>query len=250
MTASDANNAVAFFDQQATSWSSANYGTDGAMVARIERFAEALANVVPMGARILDYGCGTGDISASLARRGYVVEACDASRKMIDQAKSIHGASGVKFSVTGPSAGDIALPRDDLGFDAIICSSVLEYVSDARGSLCVLARGLQPGGWLLATVPNDAHPVRRREARNRRLLRVPGVQAALRLTGRGAAYRVQWLSRNRLPVEEWSHLFKSAGLWPVWQDCQHHPLNLLIGQRQLAVSDAGFGGTSSGLAKD
>jgi len=222
----------AFFDQQAAGWSSKHYGRDGGMVARIARFAKALAGVVPTGARILDYGCGSGDIAAALAQRGYDVEACDASPKMIQAAERLHADSGARFLATKPGTGDIALPEGRHDFDAIVCSSVLEYVQDAAGSLGVLAGALRPGGWLLATVPNAAHPVRRREARNRRLMRVPLVRAIARLTPRGESYEVQWLSHNRFSVEEWSRMFGAAGLSPVWQDCESQPLNLLLGQRR------------------
>lgn len=221
-----------FFDRQAAGWSSTHYGTGGGMVARIARFSDALASVVPQSARILDYGCGSGDIAAAIARRGYDVEACDASPKMIEEAKRIHAGSGARFSVASSTGPDVALPPGEHGFDAIVCSSVIEYLQDAGASVRALASALRPGGWLIATVPNIAHPVRRREERNRRLMRTPWVRALARLTPRAAAYEVQWLSHNRFPVEEWSRMFEAAGLSPVWQDCKSEPLTLLLGQKR------------------
>lgn len=235
MSAGDGNRTAArseFFDRQAAGWSSTHYGTGGGMVARIARFADAVAGVATEGARIFDYGCGTGDIAAALARRGYDVEACDASPKMIEQAGRIHAGSGARFSVAISTGPDVALPSGEHGFDAIICSSVLEYVHDAGGSVRVLVSALRPGGWLLATVPNIAHPIRRREERNRHLLQMPLVRALARLTPRAASFEVQWLSHNRFPVEEWSGMFAAAGLSPVWQDCKSEPLALLLGQKR------------------
>ncbi len=49
-----------------------------------------------------------------------------------------------------------ALPARDGSFDAVICSHVLEHVSDARVALRELWRALRPGGWALLQSPVDA----------------------------------------------------------------------------------------------
>src|SRR5215475_11226207 len=92
----------AFFDRLARSWSQAHYGPHGDMVPRIARFTDALENLVPARASILDYGCGTGDIAAALAARGYRVEARDTSPIMIEQARRLHIGSGVHFADIEP----------------------------------------------------------------------------------------------------------------------------------------------------
>jgi SAM-dependent methyltransferase len=56
-----------------------------------------------------------------------------------------------------------AMPFADGEFDAIICSHVLEHVSDDRAAMSELARVLRPGGWLLVLVPLDAHRERTHE---------------------------------------------------------------------------------------
>ena len=48
----------------------------------------------------------------------------------------------------------------DATFDGVVCSSVLEYVSDPRAALVELWRLLKPNGLLLVSVPN-AHPIAR-----------------------------------------------------------------------------------------
>jgi SAM-dependent methyltransferase len=116
-------------------------------------------------------------------------------------------------------------------FDAAICSSVLEYLRDLPASLRALAGALKPGGWLIATVPNMRHPSRRREASHRALMGSALMRALIRLTPRGEIYELNWLSHNRLPIPEWATLFRSAQLDPVWQDCEDHPLALLVGQK-------------------
>jgi hypothetical protein len=57
-------------------------------------------------------------------------------------------------------------------------------------------------------------------------------RSVIRFTPMAESYELQWLSRNRFPMSEWAALLEAAGFKPVWQDCEDHPLTLLIGQRQ------------------
>jgi 2-polyprenyl-3-methyl-5-hydroxy-6-metoxy-1,4-benzoquinol methylase len=223
----------AFFNKLAGGWSQAHYGPQGGMVSRIGRFVDALESLVPASASILDYGCGTGDIAAALAARGYSVEGRDMSPTMIEQARTIHAESGVRFAVIEPAGAHVDAMPGDQAFDAIVCSSVLEYLHDLPESLRSLAGALKSGGWLLATVPNIRHPVRRREGWHRMLMGSTLLRALIRLTPKAESYELQWLSHNRFPISDWAALFRAARLRPVWQDCEDHPLTLLIGQRRL-----------------
>jgi 2-polyprenyl-3-methyl-5-hydroxy-6-metoxy-1,4-benzoquinol methylase len=224
---------TAFFDRLAGNWSQSHYGPQGGMLPRIARFAEALADLVPAPAGILDYGCGTGDIAAALAARGYRVDARDMSPKMIDQARTLHAASGVRFAVVEPANTRADLSLGERAFDAILCSSVLEYVRNLPETLHSLASALKPGGWLLATVPNIHHPLRRTEAAQRAMMRSAFMRSLVRVTPWRATFETQWLSHNRLPVSDWAALLRDAQLRPVWRDCRDHPLTLLLGQRSL-----------------
>lgn len=228
----------AFFDRLAPSWSRSHYGPQGGMSPRITRFADALEPLVSPPADVLDYGCGSGDIAVALAARGYRVDAGDTSPKMIDSARALHAGTGVHFAVIAPAAPgtDVDLPLGDKKYDAIVCSSVLEYLNDLPGSLRLLVGSLRPGGWLLATVPNIHHPVRRAEARHRALMGASWMRSLIRLTRWAEPYELQWLSHNRLALMEWAALFHAAGLRPVWQDCQDHPLTLLVGQKAPTVA--------------
>ena len=49
-----------------------------------------------------------------------------------------------------------AIPHPDGCFDAIICSHVLEHVTDDRRAMSELARILKPDGWAIVMVPLDA----------------------------------------------------------------------------------------------
>ncbi len=47
------------------------------------------------------------------------------------------------------------IPYSDCEFDVIVCSHVLEHVSDDRKAISELFRILKPGGWALLLVPID-----------------------------------------------------------------------------------------------
>jgi 2-polyprenyl-6-hydroxyphenyl methylase/3-demethylubiquinone-9 3-methyltransferase len=222
---------TAFFDALASGWSSTQYGPQGSLVPRIARFADALQHLAPPSARILDHGCGTGDIAAALAARGFRVDARDASPKMIEQARALHAGSAVRFAVIEPTLGPSDAGADREAFDAVVCSSVLEYVDDLPAGLRQLVAMLKPGGWLLATVPDIDHPARRHEPMQRRLMRSGAFRALIRRTRWGTGFEMQWLSRNRLPIVEWAALLDAAQLRPVWRDCADHPLTMLVGQK-------------------
>ena len=53
-----------------------------------------------------------------------------------------------------------AIPRPDAAYDAIVCSHVLEHVSDDRAAMREMHRVLAPGGWAVLQVPIAARAER------------------------------------------------------------------------------------------
>lgn len=120
---------------------------------RVRYIVNALASHAPSAAKILDIGCGNGNISRALGSLGYQVKGIDFSAKAIAYAKTKNTFSNVQFDVL--SAEAIA---DSEQFDVIICSEVLEHLSQPAQLTATIARILQPGGLLIATVPNGWGP--------------------------------------------------------------------------------------------
>lgn len=91
------------------------------------------------GARVLDFGCGNGSISAWLASRGFDVVGVDLSQSGIEVATAEF--PGIAFS-TDTSLQSL---RSHGPFDAILCSEVLAHCFDPLQELknytpvCVLA---------------------------------------------------------------------------------------------------------------
>ena len=110
----------------------------------------------------LDAGCGTGTLARWLATRGCSVLGVDAASEMVVAAN--HCAQSQNYSdrlgfVRITTIARLAL--DDRSLDGVLCSSVLEYVSDPSACLTEFARVLKPGGLLLVSVPNRNSVVRR-----------------------------------------------------------------------------------------
>ncbi|HUN93818.1 MAG TPA: class I SAM-dependent methyltransferase [Burkholderiaceae bacterium] len=101
------------------------------------------------GDLVLDIGCGGGVLAAELLAAGYAVHGLDASRAMVDLARS--HAPGAQFDVlrlpTGRDAGAVgALPRANA---VVSTGHVLNYLDDheaTRRALGEIARAVQPGG--------------------------------------------------------------------------------------------------------
>jgi SAM-dependent methyltransferase len=114
----------------------------------IERMLEHVPPPPSGGRRILELGCGTGQIAAVLARHGDVTG--------IDQ--SPVGIARAQASVPGVFVLGVlpAIPVPDGQFDLCVLSQVLEhFVPEDQTKLLENARRkVRPGGHLLVTTPN------------------------------------------------------------------------------------------------
>lgn len=108
-----------------------------------------LAGVLP-GQRILDLGCGTGNYSLEMARRGSLVTGADISDGMLSEAK--RKAEALGLSIDWVLADCTDLPFASGTFDAVVTVTALEFVNDPRGALLEGMRVLKPGGRIVAGV--------------------------------------------------------------------------------------------------
>ena len=117
----------------------------------------------------LDAGCGTGTLARWMTTRGCSVLGVDAASEMVAAARAAQ-AQGYSDRLSFVRVQTIArLALDDCSLDGILCSSVLEYVSDPSACLNEFARVLKPGGLLLVSVPNRKSVVRRMQLACHRL---------------------------------------------------------------------------------
>ncbi|HLK67934.1 MAG TPA: class I SAM-dependent methyltransferase [Bryobacteraceae bacterium] len=95
------------------------------------------------GERILDVGCGTGQLTAEIARSGAAVTGIDSSPAMIAQARE--NFPDLRFDVQ-----DICNLPFHQEFDAIFSNAVLHWVVRADEGAAAMARALRNGGRLVA----------------------------------------------------------------------------------------------------
>ena len=97
------------------------------------------------GARLLDVGCGTGQVLAILERSGMGVCGLDQHLEGLRYARKRTKAPLVCFNAT-----EMPFVEE---FDAITLCDVLEHVEDEQGLLQGCKKALRTGGFLLVTVP-------------------------------------------------------------------------------------------------
>ena len=194
----------ALFDRKAEQWSD-KY--NGFFRHRVSLFLSELRNRVPVGSRILDFGCGSGVYLEAMAKEGYRTVGVDLSDVMIAQARERCQQAGcdVEFYV-----GSLRETADKLGFfEGMIGSSLFEYLSDPRLNLRTMRSLLRPNGIVLLTVPNYDS---RRKQWERKIQRwrwclnlakwIPRVKGFLQYLE---------LSRNHYRPEEFSELVTASG---------------------------------------
>ncbi|MEV6104982.1 class I SAM-dependent methyltransferase [Streptomyces sp. NPDC051940] len=98
-------------------------------------------------ARILDYGCGYGRLTAELGDLGFTdVSGVDVSRPLIERGRALHPGLGLAVLESPPS-----MPGEASAFDAVLLFAVLTCVpddADQRALIAELHRVLAPGGLL------------------------------------------------------------------------------------------------------
>jgi len=203
-----------------------------AVVRRSHQFLKLLRAHLRPGACVLDFGCGTGEITFACAAEGFRTTGFDISAETIAQARRRHENALLTFC-NGVPAERASLPLADQSFDAVICSSVLEYCSNPVQELQEICRILRPGGWLFATVPNPWHPIRWFEALAQRTLRIlPPARGARSFSKRWRRYSEYLrVSVSRFSLPQWHLLMEKGGLQITGVSKPFSPLCLLIARK-------------------
>ncbi len=109
------------------------------------------------GERILDLGCGTGQLTAEIARSGAEVTGVDSSAGMVAEARRNY--PDLRFQI-----GDATALGFDAGFDAVFSNAVLHWVRDAPAVARGVRNALKPGGRFVAEFGGRGNVARLMEA--------------------------------------------------------------------------------------
>ncbi|GKS12757.1 methyltransferase type 11 [Paenibacillus chitinolyticus] len=105
---------------------------------------EALSLLLPQtGERILDVGCGNGDLTAEIAAAGAVPTGIDLSEEMVRKARQ-------KYPELNFQVEDVCQYRTDVRFDAVFSNAALHWIKDAPAVARTIWLALRDGGRFVA----------------------------------------------------------------------------------------------------
>jgi SAM-dependent methyltransferase len=112
------------------------------------RFLKRFASLLPLGGRVLDYGCGTGEEMAWLRGRGFQVEGVEGALEFVLAAR--RRCPGIRIL----HARFERVPLPPARYDGVWCNAALIHVppSELARQLEKLETALKPAGWLGLTL--------------------------------------------------------------------------------------------------
>jgi len=178
------------------------------------RFVRLLDAAIPPDARILEMGCGTGQMSLYLAHGDRVVVGADLCRESLALAVTAARALDsralfVETDLTRPGLRDGA-------FDIVYCSGVVHHSPVPRAAFARIARLVRPGGVIFLGLYNAfarlPHRVRRATARITGERWIAG-DAVLAERGAEPGRRDAWLRDQYHHPEEHRHTIAEVRRW-------------------------------------
>jgi SAM-dependent methyltransferase len=121
---------------------------------------ESVLRVLPPlgpGSSALEIGCGEGQNSVFLAKRGVLCEAIDVSESQLAFARAVAASAGVRIAFRRASIEDFAAgPPPDRPFDLVHSSHALEFVQDPAAAVRAMAAAAKRGGTVAVST---VHPL-------------------------------------------------------------------------------------------
>jgi len=191
--------------------------SQAALRARAERseLVRLLDGSIAGDARVVEVGCGTGQMSLFLATADRIVIGADLSRpslRLAEEARLRFGIERAFFVET-----DLRSPGLREGsFDVVVANGVLHHTPDPRASFAAMARLARPGGKVVVGLYNAIaripHRLRRGIARLSGFRLVP-FDPVLRARRNEPARREAWLRDQYQHVEEHRHTVGEVRRW-------------------------------------
>jgi trans-aconitate methyltransferase len=122
-------------------WDPDAYARDGAFVHGLAGGVLEWLAAQP-GERILDLGCGDGQLTARIAAGGVEIVGVDSSAAMVSAARA--------RGIAADEASAEALPHAEASFDAVFSNAALHWVRDHDAMMAEVHRVLRPAGRFVA----------------------------------------------------------------------------------------------------
>ncbi len=166
-------------------------------------------DVAPL--KILDIGCGTGELALRLAAQGHAVTLLDSVGEMLDLAKD----KGQGITPPPPIApcfllGSLEQASDLLEqktFDLLLCHTVVEYLPNPENALIPLRSLLNAGGFLSLVTLNGWQEPLRLAVRDRKF-----DEARRALSGEGAKDSLFGIPRKGMVLDEFCTELEALGI--------------------------------------
>ena len=142
-----------FWDAHSHGWDQVASGNEA--TGRRQRLVGAVSSLVPDGGRVVDLGCGAGQLATELALRGYSVTAADFSAGMLDLARRRASDAGLNVTFARVDL-DGPFPWPPESFDAAVSVYVVQMVHDPLAFLTRTVGVVAPGGALVVDAPSGA----------------------------------------------------------------------------------------------
>lgn len=150
---------------------------------RLKFIVDHINTLGPAPLRILDVGCGNGNIAFALGSLGHEVVGVDIDEESIRLAQQRNRFDHVRFQQT-----DVASLSIIDKFDALVCSEILEHLPDPGAMVASAHQLLRPGGLLIVTVPNGYGPRELLMTRPMQWMHRRGLNPVLHSVKRGLGY--------------------------------------------------------------
>jgi SAM-dependent methyltransferase len=196
-----------------------------ALRARAERnaFVRLLDRAIPGDARIVEVGCGTGQMSLYLARADRSVVGADLAPASL----ALGAAAARRFGIDRVRFVETDLRESGLkagAFDVVFSSGVVHHTPDPRAAFASLARLARPGGIIVVGVYNAFARI---PSRIRRVIahatrfRVVPFDPVLRDRSGEPARREAWLRDQYEHPEEHRHTVAEVQRWFAENDVEY-----------------------------
>lgn len=106
----------------------------------------------PVGACVLDLGCGAGPVLVKLDAQQYRLIGMDYSTDMLQLARANLGAQAQQVSLIQGECEQIPLPNESV--DMVVCLGVISYAESIEKALHEINRILKPNGQAIVTYRN------------------------------------------------------------------------------------------------